>query len=309
VTGKDGLDLLHRLCTQDLTSHVTPGRGTSAVFTNNKGRIVDHALIFERGDSLLLISSPGRGSILSDWVRRYVLTEQVALTDISAEGGAFRVTGPRAASVLGALGGLPDLGSEPHRIAGVMIRGMETTAIVESAGARPSILLMGERPGVLDLFDAAVAEAVKAGGGPAGEQARQVLRVEDGLPEAGAELTEDANPWEARLDSSISLTKGCYVGQEVIARLNTYDKVSRTLVGLKMGRAVPPARGSTIRLGGRDVGVLTSAAESLAAAETIGLGYIREAHAEPGTAVRILPAVPPGGEGVPATVVALPVVP
>lgn len=308
VTGADRLSLLHRLCTQDINRLVVPGRGAPAVFTSAKGRIVDLVGVYDRGDSALLLTGDGRAPRLVEWIRKYVLADDVALTDITAEGGAFRVTGPRAPEVLRSLGEVPDEALGPDRITGLSLSGVETTLIGEVAGPRPSFLLMADRPVVADLFDAAASVARMMGGGPAGEEARQVLRVEDGLPEAEADLTEEYNPWEARLDRAISLNKGCYIGQEVVARLDTYEKVSRRLVGLRMGKeaAVPPA-GSRLLSGKTEVGGLTSSVRSLALDETIGLGYVRIAHSEPCAELQVAP--PEGGGTIPAVVTALPVVP
>src|SRR4030095_13201007 len=101
---------------------------------------------------------------------KYIVTEQVALTDVAPEGGAFRITGPLTAQVLQSLGGVPAEAVEPHRILGVAIEGIEATIVGEQAGPRPSALVLAEAPGVADLFEAAVAAARSRGGGPAGEQ-------------------------------------------------------------------------------------------------------------------------------------------
>jgi tRNA-modifying protein YgfZ len=107
-----------------------------------------------------------------------------------------------------------------------------------------------------------------------------VLRVEAGLAIAGAELTEDYNPWEANLDFTVSLAKGCYNGQEVIARLNTYQKVKQRLVGLKL-ECQCPAR-QTLTCDGKEVGFLTSCLDSPRWG-AIGLGYVRNEFNTPGT--------------------------
>src|SRR5262249_41671224 len=126
----------------------------------------------------------------------------------------------------------------------------------------------------------------------AGMALLEVLRIEAGLPAAGRELTEDHNPWEARLDDAISLSKGCYVGQEVGARLNTYKKVARLLV-----RIAVPAAGSTtlsarvapgdpILVGKDRAGVITSSVVIPdGAGRTLALGYVRGEDAKPGTPI------------------------
>jgi hypothetical protein len=304
VSGKDRLDFLQRLSTQDLKARLGPGHGAPTVFTTNKGRIVDLVTIYDLGETLLLLTSPSAREALPAWIRRYVLRDQVSLTDVSAEGAAFRIAGPQAPDVLRAIGAGAAAGLDRHGIAGLDPAGVGTAVIVEAAGPWPSFLLVADLPGAVELFAAAVEASRAVGGGPVGELVRTMGRIEDGIPEGGSELTEEFNPWEARLDEAISLSKGCYVGQEVVARLNTYDKVSRRLVGLRIGNAEPPAPGSKITVEGHESGVLTSSVRSFSAGETIGLGYIRVAHEAPGTEVLVGIAE---GESVPARVTALPV--
>lgn len=106
----------------------------------------------------------------------------------------------------------------------------------------------------------------------------EALRVQAGLPLVGKDLTEQRNPWEGRLDASISLNKGCYLGQEIVARLNAYDKVQRYLVGLSWNAA--PAEGEKLFFEGKEVGYVSSAQPRL------GLGFVKGAQAQAGTKVQ-----------------------
>ena len=110
-----------------------------------------------------------------------------------------------------------------------------------------------------------------------------VARVEMGAPAYGKELSEDFNPLEANLLEYISFTKGCYVGQEVVARLKTYNKVQRQLVGLRWDFDSRAAPGSKLMLEGKQVGLVTSAAKSPRLDKVLGLGYVRTAQAQAGT--------------------------
>jgi folate-binding protein YgfZ len=140
-----------------------------------------------------------------------------------------------------------------------------------------------------------------------GHEAYEAARVEGGFPAWESELSEEVNPLEAGLNASIHWNKGCYIGQEVIARLDTYHKVQRHLVGLRLaGEAAPPLPGSTVLAGGQAAGLLTSVAWSPALGGIIALAYLRTAHAAPGTDVEVQP--PAGGDSSPATVVSLPFV-
>jgi folate-binding protein YgfZ len=123
----------------------------------------------------------------------------------------------------------------------------------------------------------------------AGAALLEVLRIEAGMPASGLELTEEHNPWEARLADAISLTKGCYVGQEVVARLNTYKKVARQLVRLSIpAPAAGSAAGDPIRAAGEKVGVVTSSVVLPdGSGRAIALGYVATDEATPGRAVEV----------------------
>ena len=133
-----------------------------------------------------------------------------------------------------------------------------------------------------------------------------MLRIEAGIPAPGHELTEQWNPLEAELRSAISFTKGCYTGQEVVARLNTYKKVQRTLRGLRLaGDEIPPP-GSRLLAAGAEAGLVTSAAFSPALGAPIALAYVALETSAPGTAVEV--ELEPGGRTAAATVLVLPLV-
>ncbi len=310
VTGKDRREFLHRMCTQDVRG-LAAGTSRLAAFVTAKGRLLDAVTLADCGDFHLMITSPARRESLVAWLTKYVLADDVRFTDLSGEGGAIRIAGPEVHAVARTLG-LPPAALEPGRISGVPVEGMDATIVAE-AGPRPSVLLLAESPGVNDLLSAAFAAAAAAGGGPAGEIARQAVRVDEGVPEAGAEITEDWNPWEAGLDAAISLSKGCYIGQEVVARLNTYDKVSRRLVRLALAdsapvaardpmRAVLPAGwtpGAALRHEGKDAGRVTSTAPDPRTGAPIALGYLRGDRAAQGMVVDVAAG---GGAVLPARV-------
>jgi folate-binding protein YgfZ len=126
-----------------------------------------------------------------------------------------------------------------------------------------------------------------------------VLRIEAGRPRLGAELSQAVLPPEARLEGSISYTKGCYIGQEIVARLRSRGHVNHLLVGLRVEGPALPARGASIRAGDAPIGEVTSAARSPHAG-VIALGFVRVGHDAPGTVLAV--------DGARAQVAALPFV-
>jgi len=126
----------------------------------------------------------------------------------------------------------------------------------------------------------------------------ETLRIEAGLPAAERELTEDYNPWEAHLEDAISLNKGCYVGQEVIARLNTYRKVSKSLVRLRLGPGTPSPGARIAGSSGEAIGTLTSVAAVPGEDRVVGLGYVGVEEERDGLEVTIVD----GDRRIPGTV-------
>jgi folate-binding protein YgfZ len=149
-----------------------------------------------------------------------------------------------------------------------------------------------------------LARLLDAGGVSVSADAVDVCRVESGRPRFGVDMTEDTIPLEAGIeDRAISLTKGCYVGQEIIIRVlhRGHGRVARRLVGLSLDpSAGVPSRGSAIRSADRDVGIITSAVRSPALGRVVALGYVHRDFTTPGTGLSV-------GEAA-ATVAALPFV-
>jgi aminomethyltransferase len=290
ITGGDALDLLHRLSTNDL-KELRAGEGAATVFTTAKGRIVDLVLLHRLEDRLLGLTGEGRAGPLAAWIGRYTFREEIRIEDWGATHGTLGIYGARAAECVarllgGAAARLPLHAAIPVAVAGttgILTRtfplGGDGFHLVAAAPAVPVL-----RQALLDSDPGLVA---------AGPGDLDPLRIEAGLPAAGRELTEEYNPWEARLDDAISLNKGCYIGQEVVARLHTYKKVARLLVRLGIESGTAPAVPADLRAGGLPAGRLTSAAGVPGEKRVIGLGYVRDEDAVAGRVVEVItPAGP-----------------
>ena len=256
VSGRDRMDLLHRLATNSVIN-LKPGTGIDTCFLTAKGRLIDWTVVLNRGDDLLLLSAnPER---LSGHIQQYTITEDVLVRNYMAI--EIVVCGSRAADVLG-------VQLEPWTFTD--LRFADVT--IQVARIEP---LNGDAYAIL-APDAVALRRLLAEQGPMLEPHEvDALRVRDGIPAFPNEINEQHNPWEARLDAAISLTKGCYIGQEVVARLNTYQKIRRKLVRLDLDRPMEP--GTEIAKEGEVIGRLTTVSGLKA------LAYVDTDLLEPGT--------------------------
>ena len=232
--GEDALDLVQRLSTNDLLP-LRVGDGAATVLTTHKGRIVDLLTVVRRADDLLVITSPESRQAVIDHIDFYTFAEDVTVTDLTEETAMLSVAGPRAARVVD---GLADADVAPlARFGSLSVRfgAVEALIVRTDFVGLPAfdVIVSAEHAGGLwrDLLDRGTETELK----PVGTAAREAVRVERGVPAFGTEMGESYNPHEADLLEFVSFTKGCYVGQEVVTRLDTYKKVQKRLVGLALG--------------------------------------------------------------------------
>ncbi|MCC7360234.1 MAG: folate-binding protein YgfZ [Anaerolineales bacterium] len=283
AVGRDRLDLLHRMSTNDLTG-MAVGEARTTVLTSAIARMVDVLWVLNRAETALYLTGAGRAPVVRRWLGGYVFyNDQVKFADATAELGQFGLFGPRAPAVAEALA--PGAADLPEN------RFLDNGEVVV-ARARP---LAGAGYAVIApaaQINRLWQQALAGGAVPAGEQAYQWLRVAagqpegaaDGTPLAGRELTEEYIPLEANLWPAVSFKKGCYIGQEIIARMESRGKLARRLVGLKLD--APVDVGAEITASGAAVGAVTSAAVPPDVGP-VALAYLKSAAAEPGQAVGV----------------------
>ena len=271
--GAEHLDFLQRLSTNDALGCAV-GAGLRTIFCDPRGRIVEVVELCRIStEQTAGFVAPGRATSLIDWLERYHFGERVEWYDESEEGQQLEIIGARAAQMCADVlsidaAGMPPFSLLPHT---------SQLALRIDSGGHAGIRLWGT-----DLTSCRRA-LIAAGAVPVGPETVEQLRVEWGVPGA-AELTLEHNPWEAGLGDAIHMGKGCYTGQEVIARLDTYQKVKQHLVGLRLEEPVPT--GATVVVAGSTVGIVTSVTQS-AEAGALALAYIRTAHCQAGAAVGI----------------------
>ncbi len=277
LMGRDRLDFLQRMSTNDF-AHLPAGAGRATVFTDARGRMIDRALVYGWADDILVINSLGAGHRLTSWLRGFIFyRDQVNLSDLTSATAMLTLYGPRAADLArSALGVRLDgeLGFTAVEELRALVGGTD-----DLGGGGINVVVEA------DDFPALWERVVGAGATPMGYTAYEHARIEAGWPEYGHEITDMYNPLEAGLLSAVSFTKGCYIGQEVIARTDTYQKLKQHLMGLRVARA-DVAPGAPLQVGGKSVGVLTSFVSDEDGG--VGLGYVRVAYAAPGAMVQIV---------------------
>jgi folate-binding protein YgfZ len=267
ITGQDRLRFIHNQTTNTFTQRQA-GDGCDTVFVTSTARTIDLATVYMDEESLLILTSPGQEQRLIDWMDRYIFpADQVSLTNLTQKLAVFSLVGPGSASVLEGLGVhlAPDLAYGHHQE--LSIGSVPVRLAVGSGLTLPGYTLLVAVDAAAVIWE----QLVQAGAIPAGETLWQQLRIQQGRPIPEAELTDDYNPLEAGLWQAISFDKGCYIGQETIARLNTYQGVKQQLWGIEL--SAREEVGTPIILDGKSVGRLTSIVAT--AQGYRGLGYLR----------------------------------
>ena len=269
MTGEDALDLVDRLSTNEVVESPA-GSGVATVLTTNKGRVVDLLTILYMSDHWLVLTSPGNQQRVIDWIDEFTFGEEIELEDVTEEKGLLSVIGPRGAEAAGVAA------LEPYHCVETTIAGVE--AVVYRGGVGGAYNVIAPSGSVGEVWKGLVG----AGAREMDSESYEVFRVGAGAPVFGAELGEEVNPLEAGLWEAVSFTKGCYVGQEVVARLNTYEKVKRYLSKLCLDEGEKPAPGARLTVDGKEAGKITSVAPVAVSGRRAALGYIRKKYAESG---------------------------
>ncbi|MEZ4657518.1 MAG: glycine cleavage T C-terminal barrel domain-containing protein [Caldilineaceae bacterium] len=289
MTDADRVDFLQRMTTNNIVA-LTPGTAALTILTSPVARSLFAFTVVCELDALLLLPALGETEALLKHLRGQIFfMDKVKIEDVSAQYARLRLMGPEARATL------MDLGYEASPADGAVesangvilvhqseydLPGYEILVPVE---ARAEFLSTLMEHGALRLDDLLAYTA---------------RRIELGRPLPAAEIGDEFNPLESGMGWVCADNKGCYTGQEIIARQITYDKVTKTLVGLRS--AQPLAADADITVEGRSVGTVTSAAHSPALDAPVALAIIKRPHNEPGSAVKV--------GGVKAEVVGLPFV-
>lgn len=279
VTGRDRAALLHRISTNNLLE-IPLNAGRPSIFTNANGRILDRVTLYNRGDWFLALTEPGRGAAFTASIQRQIFfQDEVRLADITTTTRQFNLHGPHADTVIETF--LPGAAAfAPFQGAEIVIAGVPVfiTRRPSLAGAHWAVIFPADAAETIwqALLDAGTAYGLL----PAGSLTYNTLRIRAGRPAAGRELSPDYIPLEVGLWDEVSFTKGCYTGQEIIARMESRQRLAKTIVTLRLDAWIE----SPVELfhEGKPAGMLTSSVTT-PKGEHLGIGVIKLPLAIPGT--------------------------
>jgi folate-binding protein YgfZ len=279
LSGADRVRYLNGQVSNDVAA-LAIGQGQRAVKPSPKGRVEAVLRVRALPESFELDLDRSVAAKIKDGLERFIIMDDCAIEDVSAGREVVGVYGPRAAEILGEIGlsaaeGLPNLAFEK----------VGATVVVRDGGLGVDGFELQVAPGASAQLQARLQNA---GVLLASEEALEVVRVEAGVAKDGVDLDEEIIPLEAGLDEAISHTKGCYVGQEVIARATNLGGVRHRLVKLEIEGARPPVDAELWPSGAdKATGELTSVVWSPLAKKVIALGYVRIIHEAPGTKLAV----------------------
>jgi folate-binding protein YgfZ len=259
LTGSEAKSFLQGQVSND-TEALSEGHGCYAAFLTPKGKMLGDLRILDAGDALLLDTERVALQELFNMIRRFSIGYRVELHKRTLESGLLALIGPESDAVArGAFGAVPGPSEHQHLVAG-------------------EVRLIRTEQGIDLLFDSAASDrvrqaAIAAGAEPVGAPAAEIVRIERGGPRYGIDLDDSVIPQEAGLNErAVSFTKGCYVGQETVARLFYRGKPNRHLRGLRSDEPLAP--GTELRYGDKLAGRVTSVAVSPRFGP-IALGFVR----------------------------------
>lgn len=259
LTGPDRVSYLQGMVTNDVEA-LAEGHACYAAVLTAKGAMVGDVRVLKRADELVLDTGEGRGAAVLEFLNRYLISEDAELS-AAADLAVLGLLGPQAKAAEARLPAALVLGAFEGFLPG------EVDVLVPRERLAEAVAALGEVP----VLSAATAE---------------VLRVEAGVPRFGVDMTETTIPLEANLDHAIHYKKGCYIGQEVIARATYRGQMNKRLMGLLLGETAAEP-GTELRVGDRKVGWLTSVVRSAGLGQLVALGYVHRDFLEPGTAVEL----------------------
>ena len=308
-TGPDRVRYLNAILTNNIKD-LHAGHGIVSLLLNPQGHILAEIETYAFADKLFCVSYAMIRERLIEWLDKYIIMDDVTLTDETEHYGTLALEGPKAASIVNSLAGI-DLG-QLDELASVYVevlfgkvgtsgrsaqddndrntvtgKGLPCRIVKRSPGGVAGAEFVVERGRLEEMWQILLAATRDHGGGPMGYTALSAHRLAQGVPWFGYDFGEKQIPHEAGLqDSHISYIKGCYTGQEIVERVRSRGQVNRRRVELLLSGDTVPETGSLLTMDEKEVGYITRAAKLFTPPRVIAMGYVRKEATAPGSKVR-----------------------
>ncbi len=288
VTGEDRVKWLQSVISNDILP-LQPGQGRYSSFLTHKGKMLTYFRLYMQTDAVMLEDVGEIGDTTFQALRKFLLYGTKAKMENCAESWALLlISGPKAPHVVQSAFGVDVTDLTPVDFVTAQIGGHHALVLRTEETGEVDIEVLLPTDSLLTAWTSALQAGDKFGIRAIGSHTREALRIEAGLPNAGPDLNEEIVPPEANLEEkAFSLSKGCYPGQEVVARMDTYGNVRRKLVGLVLMDSAVPSHGAKLYSGDREVGWISSAVRSPQLNKTIAFGFPLRDFSKPGTELAV----------------------
>ncbi|HVX12305.1 MAG TPA: glycine cleavage T C-terminal barrel domain-containing protein [Pirellulales bacterium] len=279
VTGDDRASFLHNLTTNDVKG-LSAGGGCEAFLLDTRGHVVGHVFLISIAErrSIVIETVAGENERLLGHLNRYLIREKVELHDRGQEWGELLLAGAKSAAAIAALS-MSDLPADRLANSTLEVAGQMVTIVRVELTPTGGYLLLTATPGAQRIVTEALREQ---GAVVCGPEAFEAARIRAGFPIYGRDVNDKNLPQEVdRNDLAISFRKGCYLGQETVARIDALGHVNKTLVRLRFAGPVAPPTGTELVAGEVEVGQVTSAAFSPLDQASFALAYVRRGSNQP----------------------------
>lgn len=275
LVGADRGRFLHGLVTCDVKG-LGVGQGSYGFFTGPQGRILSDVVVLARQDRLWLLLPAGVVWDLKDHLEKYIVADRVEVEVVQDE-WSLLVAGPRLEDALPEAASVPE---EPWRHCETTVLGRQVLVVRDVNVGVPAVSVWVKRSGAAELFRGVLKRGADLPLRPVGFDALERARILAGIPRWGQDFSSQTLPQETGREDAVDFEKGCYLGQEVVARIHYRGQVSRRLCKVSLTGDEPPAVGTSLSLEGREVGVLTSLTSS---SFPVALAMVQRRGADVGT--------------------------
>jgi folate-binding protein YgfZ len=287
-TGPDRVRYLNAILTNNIKD-LREGHGVASLLLNPQGHILAEIETYAFADRLFCVSYAMIRERLIEWLDKYIIMDDVTLTDETARYGTLALEGPKAATIVQEISGVDITKCDELSCHDGAVGAVPCRLIKRSPGEVPGAEFVTETSNLSELWRLLSDAARKHGGGPMGYATVSGLRLSQGVPWFGYDFGEKQIPHEAGLqDSHISYTKGCYTGQEIVERVRSRGQVNRQRVRFVFSGDVVPEADRPLTLDGKEVGYITRAARAWDSAppRILGMAYVRKGANAPGTVLQ-----------------------